>query len=59
MKWTAGTHVPFPFLLVHSMFLTITRCGSRNTPLGSNPKGNEANTDCRKKKEEKNTLDSF
>ncbi len=59
MKWTAGTHVPFPFLLVHSMFLTITRCGSRNTPLCSNPKGNEANTGCRKKKEEKNTLDSF
>ena len=24
------THVPFPFLLVHSMFLTITRFGSSN-----------------------------
>lgn len=53
MKWTAGTHVPFPFRLVHSVFLTITRCGSRTTPHSRpSPTGNRAKTGCQAREKE-------
>lgn len=39
---SAGIHVPFPLLRVHSVLLTIFRYGSRNRPL----EANETNTGC-------------